>query len=150
MPSTVFIYAEVNGRNNVLVISEVATPWIDLGNPGNEDEALHLLAQNTPLRDTLRRFIQTAQECFSEDKIIDLFGENNLVITTNRKIKYIDSFEVFFYNLSHILPKSDPELEKKIAISLKKRKYLEELLEKSELLYSKKAKLKNFTFLVIL
>jgi hypothetical protein len=50
-------------------------------------------------------------------------------LDNNREIRYVDSFDVFFYqDMLGLLGESDPELEMKITLSLERLAYLQKIL----------------------
>ncbi|MCB1831070.1 MAG: hypothetical protein KDI35_13455, partial [Gammaproteobacteria bacterium] len=68
-----------------------------------------------------------------EGKVIDLWGIDNLVLDKDRQIRYLDSFEVFFYeDMLHIMDNAGRELEEKITISLQRLDYLDYLVQQNK------------------
>jgi hypothetical protein len=134
IPQALFVKTHINGEDNMLVIAHAYTPWFNLANPVNRDEAFPLIARLPKARIQLARFVRCARQWWEEEqKVIDLYGLDNLVLDKNREVRYLDSFEVFFYeDLLHLIDDPGEELEQKIAISLKRLEYLEELLESLE------------------
>ena len=131
IPPAVFFITQVNGQSNVCVVSEAVNIWFDMANPQNREEALELLKNNPKPRNQLRRFVDQAKAWRVSDnpRLIDLFGVNNLVMDTNREIKYLDSFFVFFFeDMLDLLQEKDEDLEYCIGCTLDRLKYLEQLL----------------------
>ena len=130
IPPATYIRTRVNDRENVVVVARVFTPWFNLANPANEQEAVPLLSGLRKARIQLARFVDAAKEWRATDRgVIDLYGLDNLVLDKNREVRYLDSFGVFFHeDLLHILDVPDWELEQKIALSLRRLDYLEYLL----------------------
>lgn len=135
IPSALYVSTTVNGQNNVIVIAESANPWFNIANPANEEETVPLLRQLPRARNQLRRFVEVARFWHQEqDKIIDLYGLDNLILDVNREIRYIDSFGVFFYvDLLYALDEVDQTIEDKIEISLQRRDYLEYVIRESKI-----------------
>ena len=130
IPPATYIRTRVNARDNVIVVARAFTPWFNLANPANEQEAIPLLNGLRKARVQLARFIDAAKEWRATERgVIDLYGLDNLVLDKNREVRYLDSFGVFFHeDLPHILEVPDWELEQKIALSLRRLDYLEYLL----------------------
>ncbi|MCB1828659.1 MAG: hypothetical protein KDI35_00450 [Gammaproteobacteria bacterium] len=133
IPYAVFIRTRINGDPNLLVIAHAYTPWFNIANPANESEALPLLGKYHKACKQLQIFVIAAKEWRKkEGKLIDLYGVDNLVLDKNYQIRYLDSFEVFFYeDMLHIMDDAGPELKERIAISAKRLEYLEYLLEQN-------------------
>lgn len=131
IPYAIFIRTHINGEPNLLVLAHAYTPWFNIANPTNEDEALPMLAKYPKACKQLELFVAAAQKWRKkEGKVIDLYGIDNLVLDKNRQIRYLDSFEVFFYeDMLHIMEDVGPELKERIAISLQRLEYLEYLLQ---------------------
>ncbi|MEW8459085.1 MAG: hypothetical protein AB2653_02125, partial [Candidatus Thiodiazotropha endolucinida] len=77
--------------------------------------------------------VKAAQAWRNSDnpKMIDLFGIDNLIMDTNREIRFLDSFFVFFFeDTFHIIDggEEDSELKDKVELSEKRLRYLEHLL----------------------
>ena len=82
-------------------------------------------------RNQLERFLNTADTLRASDnpRLIDLYGLDNLVLDNNREIRFVDSFDVFFYeDMIDLLRDDDPELLMKIEISLERLAYLKKIL----------------------
>lgn len=135
IPSALFISTMIDRKENVIVIAEAANPWFNIANPANEEETVPLLRQLSNTRNQLRRFVETARYWHQEkDKIIDLYGLDNLVLDVNREVKYIDSFGVFFYgDLLYAIDEVDQQVKDKIEISLQRRDYLEYVIRESRI-----------------
>jgi len=134
IPEATYIRTRVNGVENVVVVAMAFTPWFNLANPANEPEALPLLQQLPRARDQLRRFLEATREWrAAEQRVIDLYGLDNLILDRNREIRYLDSFGVFFHeDLLYILDPPDLDLAQKIDLSLKRLDYLWYLLDRLE------------------
>lgn len=134
IPSAVFVRTLVNGEPNLMVLARTFTPWFNIANPSNEEEALPLLGKLNKARAQLERFVSAAREWRDrESKIIDLFGIDNLVLDKNHQIRYLDSFGVFFHeDVLHLIDGVDRDLIEKIDLSLHRLDYLEYLLKKSQ------------------
>ena len=131
IPDALFIITRINGRRNVCVLAQAINIWFNIANPQNQEEVIALLRENPTALNQLKRFIDTARSFHqsSNPKLIDLYGLDNLVLDTNHEIRYIDSFDVFFFeDMQHLFGESDPELERKIKISLDRLAYLENTL----------------------
>jgi hypothetical protein len=133
VPSAGFVVTEVDGFASVVVVAEAVNRWFNIANPANEDETIPLLAQMPRARDQLARFLAAAHRWEErEDRVIDLYGLDNLVLDVNREIRYLDSFEVFFNrDLLTLLDQPDPELRDRIDLSLRRRDYLDHVLDQA-------------------
>lgn len=134
IPTAVFVATRVEGLDSVIAIAEAIYPWFNLANPANEEEAIPLLGKMPKAQDQLERFLVAAERWHAppNDKVIDLYGIDNLVLDRDRQIRYIDSFSVFFYeDLLDLCDEPDAELEQKIRISLQRKDYLGYLLRQS-------------------
>ena len=133
IPSALFVRTRINGEHNLLVIAYNYTPWFNIANPANEEDALPLLGKYRKAYKQLDAFVAAAKEWREQEgKLIDLWGVDNLILDKNQQIRYLDSFEVFFYeDMLHILNEPGPELEERIAISAQRLDYLEFLLEQN-------------------
>lgn len=131
VPGTIFVPVRGCHGNTVIAVSHAVVPWFNLANPINESDAVPLLRKLPKARNQLMRFCHAARKWSYEKhgKIIDLYGLDNLVLNTNREIRYLDSFHVFFYaDMSHFLDEDDLELNHKMEISVSRFDYLEHLL----------------------
>ncbi len=134
IPATRFVHTKVDGEPSVVVIARTHTPWFNLANPANEEEAVPLLRRLGRARDQLHRFTAAARGWHGErdPRVIDLFGADNLVLDRGYQLRYLDSFGVFFHeSLLHLLAEVDEELKYKIDLSLRRLDYLEYLLSES-------------------
>jgi hypothetical protein len=131
IPYTVYVATMVDGMESVIALSETVYPWFNLANPATEEEAIPLLKKLPKARDELTQFVAAANQWYAQDsKVIDLYGLDNLVLDRNRDIRFIDSFSVFFHeDLLYMVDEVDDMLEERIKISLKRKSYLEYLLE---------------------
>lgn len=134
IPTALFTLTLINGEENLLVLAYACKPWFNIANPANEEEALPLLKKLNRAREQLQEFVTIARDYKKrESKVIDLYGIDNLVLDKNQEIRYLDSFEVFFYeDMLHLIDDPGNELEEKISLSLKRLEYLEYLLENSQ------------------
>ncbi|MEW8229684.1 MAG: hypothetical protein AB2563_16105 [Candidatus Thiodiazotropha endolucinida] len=133
IPDALFVVSKINGRPSVLVLAKAVNIWFNLANQQNEEEAKKLLCRYPKARIQLARFVKAAQAWRNSDnpKMIDLFGIDNLIMDTNREIRFLDSFFVFFFeDTFHIIDggEEDSELKDKVALSEKRLRYLEHLL----------------------
>ncbi|MDQ2696021.1 MAG: hypothetical protein M3Z21_11725 [Pseudomonadota bacterium] len=135
VPEAVFVPTLVDGQENVIVIAETVYPWFNIANPVNDSEAIPLLRRLPKARMQLRRFVEAAREWYETgEKVIDLWGLDNLVLDRDRQIRYIDSFRVFFYaDVLHLLDEVEDTLRDKIEVSLQRREYLEHLLREASI-----------------
>ncbi|MCG7877543.1 MAG: hypothetical protein JAY75_16520 [Candidatus Thiodiazotropha taylori] len=133
IPDALFVVSKINGRPSVLVLAKAVNIWFNLANQQNEEEAKKLLCRYPKARIQLARFVKAAQAWRNSDnpKMIDLFGIDNLIMDTNREIRFLDSFFVFFFeDTFHIIDggEEDSELKDKVELSEKRLRYLEHLL----------------------
>lgn len=137
IPDALFVVSKINGRPNLLVLAKAVNIWFNIANQQNEEEAVELLCAYPKARIQLARFVKAAQAWRRSDnpKMIDLFGMDNLIMDTNREIRFLDSFFVFFFeDTFHLIDcnDSDSELKDKVELSVKRLHYLERLLETSK------------------
>lgn len=130
VPSAQFVATSVNGRPGMVVLAENCTPWFDLSNPGNEDEALPLIRRRPKARAQLARFTRTARTWLDRDAaVIDLCGTENLILDRNYGVRFLDSFHVFFYlDTLHVIDEVDDALEFRLETSIKRLEYLERIV----------------------
>lgn len=133
VPPTVFIRTRIDGAESVIAMAPNIRRWFDVANPGNEAELAPMIARDPRLRDALSHFIATADRWYrQEDRVLDLYGVDNLVLDRNHHLHYIDSFGVFFHaDLLEILPDPDPGLAARIRTSRMRLEYLNHLLERA-------------------
>lgn len=132
VPDTAFIATRINGAESVIAIAPTVSRWFDVANPANESEALPLFRRLRRARHQLARFIEVAEGWDREDRVIDLYGLENLVLDSNRSLRYIDSFRVFFYaDLLHAIDCPDEGLRERIDKSRQRLDYLRFLLAES-------------------
>ncbi len=131
IPDAVFVRTQINKEDNILVIARAHVPWFNIANPAFEEEAIPLLKKLPKAWRQLSDFVTYARFLYrTEQKVIDLWGLDNLVLDTGREIRYLDSFEVFFHaDLLHLIDNPGEDLEEKIAVSLRRLDYLDHLLE---------------------
>ncbi|MCB1861969.1 MAG: hypothetical protein KDI47_09595 [Gammaproteobacteria bacterium] len=134
IPYAMFVRTRINGEPNLLVIAYAYTPWFNIANPANEAEALPLLGKHPRACLQLEYFVAAAKQWREQEgKVIDLWGIDNLVLDKDRQIRYLDSFEVFFYeDMLHIMDNAGRELEEKITISLQRLDYLDYLVQQNK------------------
>jgi hypothetical protein len=125
--------SKINGRPSIFVLAKAVNIWFNIANQQNEEEATRLLCRYPKARIQLARFVKAAQAWRKSDnpKMIDLFGIDNLIMDTNREIRFLDSFFVFFFeDTFHIIDgfEEDSELKDKVELSIKRLRYLEHLL----------------------
>ncbi len=131
VPAALFVSTRIDGEPSVVVFAETCHPWFDLANPWNEEEALALLRRLPLARDQLARFVAAARGWAStaEERVIDLHGEQNLVLDRDRRVRYLDSFGVFLFpDLLETLAEDDESLRERIEVSRGRLVYLERLL----------------------
>ncbi|MDR9432712.1 MAG: hypothetical protein RI539_00980 [Spiribacter sp.] len=131
VPTTIFTRTYIDEKPSVIAMAPNIRRWFDMANPAHENEIIPLLGQSARLRRALRLFIATAERWYTqEDKVIDLYGRDNLIFDRNRHLHYIDSFGVFFHaDLLTILPDPEPGLVERIRVSRERLSYLRHLLE---------------------
>ncbi|MCB1741469.1 MAG: hypothetical protein KDK91_13940 [Gammaproteobacteria bacterium] len=130
VPSAMFVVTRVGDAPGVAVVAEACEPWFDLSDTNNRAEAVRLLAGLERAREQLRTFVRNAREWERGSRLIDLYGNDNLVLDRNRHVRYLDSFNVFFYtDVLHALGESDPWFEQRIEMSRRRLDYLEHLLD---------------------
>jgi len=131
IPNALFVRTMIDGEDNILVIARAHVPWFNIANPVFEQEAVPLLQQLPKAWRQLSDFVTYAQFLYrTEQKVIDLWGLDNLVLDTDREIRYLDSFEVFFHeDLLHLIDNPGDDLKEKIDVSLRRLAYLEHLIE---------------------
>ena len=133
IPPTVFVATRIAEQNSVLALAGAVGRWFDVGNPSNEVEAVPLFRRLHRARDQLRRFVEVALELHRrEQKVIDLYGVENLVLDRRQRLHYVDSFRVFFHeDLLHALDDPDPGLAHRISVSRMRLEYLQHLLREA-------------------
>ena len=133
VPEAMFTISCIDGRPNLFVVARAVNIWFNIANPLNREEAIGLLRDSPIARDQLASFLDQAKAWRQGEnpRVIDLYGLDNLVMDNQRRIRYIDSFYVFFFeDMLHMLGgEPDYELEEKIRVSLRRLAYLEEVLD---------------------
>ncbi|MEX0431069.1 hypothetical protein [Spiribacter insolitus] len=131
VPRTVYVRTVIDGQPSAIAMAPTIRRWFDVANPINQSELAPMIARDERLHDALRHFIATAEQWYErEDRVIDLYGVDNLVLDRNHHLHYIDSFGVFFHaDLLEILPDPDPGLAERIRLSRTRLEYLNHLLE---------------------
>lgn len=136
VPEALFVVTQVGGEPNLVVIARAVNIWFNIANPTNREEAIGLLHRYPLARDQLGVFVKQVRRWREQPdpRLVDLYGLDNLVMDNQRRIRYIDSYFVFFFeDMLHLLGgEPDYELEDKIRVSLKRLAYLEEILKASE------------------
>lgn len=131
VPNTVFVAIRTADGPGAIAVSHAVVPWFNLANPINESEAVPLLRKLPKARNQLMRFCHAARKwaCETPGRIIDLYGLDNLVLNTDRELRYLDSFHVYFHtDMTHFLDAEDQHLSHKMEISVRRCDYLEHLL----------------------
>lgn len=131
VPNTLFVSTHMSVGLSAIAVSHAVVPWFNLANPINESDAVPLLRKLPKARNQLMRFCHAARKWSYESnaKVIDLYGLDNLVLDTNREVRYLDSFHVFFYaDMGNFLDEEDHQLIRKMEISMNRFDYLEHLL----------------------
>ena len=133
IPDALFVVSTINGRPSIFVLAKAINIWFNMANQQNEEEAVKLLCTYPKARIQLARFVKAAQAWRNSDnpRMIDLFGIDNLIMDTNREIRFLDSFFVFFFaDTFHVIDggEDDTELKDKVELSEKRLQYLEHLL----------------------
>ena len=128
VPPALFVATRIDGEESVVVVSDSCHRWFNPANPVYHDDLVPMLERMPRARDQMRRFVRAAitWRDASDSRIIDLVGEDNLVLTTSRELRYIDSFDVFFYpDILDLLDDRDFDLERRMDMSLERLTYLE-------------------------
>lgn len=131
VPDTIFVPTRTEEGLSAIAVSHAVVPWFNLANPINESDAVPLLRGLPKARNQLMRFCHAARKWAYEadGKIIDLYGLDNLVLDTNREVRYLDSFHVFFYaDMVNYVDEEDHYLMHRMEISVNRFEYLEHLL----------------------
>lgn len=134
IPKAMYLQTRVDGTVTVLAVARAVTRWFNLANPAFESEVVPLLQRLTKARAQLQDFVAAAHRWYrsSEMKVIDLWGVDNLVLDNKQNVRYLDSFNVFFYpDMFHAIDEPNDLLEEKISVSRKRLEYLEYLLVES-------------------
>jgi hypothetical protein len=136
VPEALFVMTCINGRPNLLVLARAVNVWFNIANPLNREEAIGLLRTYPMAHAQLGAFVAEARRWREgpNPRVIDLYGLDNLVMDNQRQIRFVDSFYVFFFeDMLHLLGgERDYDLEEKIAVSLRRLDYLEEILNCAE------------------
>ena len=131
VPASLVVRSCIEGRANLFVVAEAVDIWFNIANPTNRDEAVGLLRNHPIALDQLNRFIAQARRWRGgpDPRVIDLYGLDNLVMTRDREIRYVDSYFVFFFeDMLHLLGgEPDLDLASKIDISLQRLAYIEDI-----------------------
>lgn len=136
VPEALFVHTYVDGVPNLVVFARAVNVWFNIANPRNREEAIGLLREHPLARAELATFLRQAQRWRQgpNPRVIDLFGLDNLVMDNHRRIRYVDSFYVFFFeDLLHMLGgEPDYDLEDKVKVSLNRLAYLENIFALSQ------------------
>ncbi|MGD8428765.1 MAG: hypothetical protein PVH31_00030 [Ectothiorhodospiraceae bacterium] len=134
VPRSLYIATTVNDAPGVVVLAETVNRWFDVANPVNESEAVPLFRRLRRARGQLARFIEAARAWDRDgERVIDLYGLENLVLDANQRLRYIDSFRVFFHaDLLYALETPDEDLRERIELSRRRLDYVEHLLNASK------------------
>jgi hypothetical protein len=132
-PPTRFVVTCINGRPSVVALAPAVSRWFDVANPIHESEAVPLFRRLPQARRELGIFLRAAERWDEEeDRVVDLYGLDNLVLDVNHRVRYIDSFRVFMYaDLLHAMAEPDDTLQHRVDISRQRRAYLHHLLSES-------------------
>ncbi|HXH01724.1 MAG TPA: hypothetical protein VNN09_00205 [Candidatus Competibacteraceae bacterium] len=132
VPETLYVATTIDGAHNVIAIAEAVQPWFNLANPAIAEDGILLLRRLHRARAQLQRFVKAARHWYAAGKLIDLYGLDNLVLDMHLEVRYIDSFNVFFYtDMLERCGEPDPWLAEKMEISLRRLEYLEYALAES-------------------
>lgn len=136
VPEALFVRSHINEEPNLFIIARAVNVWFNIANPQNREEAVGLLCEFRLARAQLAQFVRQAEKWREgpNPKVIDLYGLDNLVMDNQRKIRFVDSFYVFFFeDMLHLLGgEPDYELKDKIDLSLHRLAYLKQILALSE------------------
>lgn len=133
VPRTRFVITEIDGVPSVIAICAGVSRWFDIANPAHEEEAVPLLNKLRRTRADLQRFVEAADAWDThEDRVIDLFGLENMVLDRSHRLRYLDSFRVFFHSdMLHAIDNVDDNLLQRIELSRLRRDYLRFLVDAS-------------------
>lgn len=134
IPKAMFLQTRIDGEVTVLAVARAVTGWFNIANPAFETEVVPLLRRLTKARAQLQDFVHAAYCWYrsSEMRVIDLWGVDNLVLDNKQNVRYLDSFNVFFYpDLFHVIDEPNELLQEKIAVSLRRLEYLKHILKES-------------------
>ena len=135
IPDALFFIARINGRRNICVLARAVNIWFNIANPQFQEEAIPLLQEYPKALNQLERFIAVAEalRTSANPRLLDLYGLDNLVLDNNREIRFVDSFDVFFFeDMMDLFGDADPELGMKINISLERLAYLKRILAQAK------------------
>ncbi len=132
VPEALFVVSHIGGAPNLFVLARAVNVWFNIANPRNREETIGLLREYPIAHAQLERFVAQARRWRQgpNPRVIDLYGLDNLVMDNRRQIRFVDSYYVFFFeDMLHLLGgEHDYELEEKIALSLERLAYLEQIL----------------------
>lgn len=92
VPNQVF-FQDPDG--NVVAICAPVMIKSDIFDEHNRPYILQIMQENPELQSQVEFFIQKYKRLASEGQIVDLFGNENLVISEDNKLHYVDSFIIF-------------------------------------------------------
>jgi hypothetical protein len=134
VPNALFCLTRINGEDNICVLAEAVNIWFDLVHPHNRQEAIELLRKHPKPRIQLQRFLEVANSWREEGRLIDLYGPNNLILDTDRQVRYLDSYFVFFFeDMLSWDDDPDSQLAFQIEYSLHRLAYLNTLLTATQI-----------------
>lgn len=105
---------------NIVAICSPIMIKSDMFDEHNREYILEIMSKNPLLQKQIEFFIQKYKRIAHEGKIVDLFGTENLVISEDNKLYYIDSF-IIFARHPMVVEGSNQKIE-----------YLRKLLEESQ------------------
>lgn len=92
VPNQVFFQ---DPEGNVVAICAPIIIKSDIFDEHNRPYILQIMKENPELRKQMEFFIQKYKRLANEGQIVDLFGNENLVISEDNKLHYVDSFIIF-------------------------------------------------------
>ncbi len=129
VPSAVFVQTMVNneGENEegVLVIADPIDIKMDIFSESRRDEVISIFKTNEKAKEQAERFLEVSEVWEGGGKVIDLYGEENLVLLEGGKVAFVDSFDVF-------LDPQNPDHEEFISISRRNTQTLRDILIEAE------------------
>lgn len=82
-------------EGNIVAICSPVMIKSDIFNEHNRPYILEIIEQSPELQKQIEFFIQKYKRIADTGKILDLFGDENLVISEDNKLHYVDSFIIF-------------------------------------------------------
>jgi len=80
---------------NIVAICSPVMIKTDIFNEHNREYILEIMREDPQLQKQIEFFIQKYKRLADDGLILDLFGEENLVISEDNKLHYVDSFVIF-------------------------------------------------------